>query len=69
MQLKVVIHEVEEGGFWAVVPSLPGCATRGDSLEELLQNLRDAVAGRSSAGIDRSGRFRRPAIVGLDNPL
>lgn len=69
MQLKVVIHEVEEGGFWAVVPSLPGCATRGDSLEELLQNLRDAVAGRSSAGIDRFGRLRRPALVGFDNPL
>ncbi len=68
MQVKVVIHEVEEGGFWAVVPALR-CATRGDSLEELLQNIRDAVAGRSSSGVDRSGRFLRPAIVGLDNPL
>ncbi len=45
MKLKVVIHEVEEGGFWAEVPSIPGCATQGDSFEELLSNLYEAVEG------------------------
>ena len=45
MKLKVVIHEAEEGGFWAEVPAIPGCATQGDSFEELLKNLDEAIAG------------------------
>ena len=45
MKLKVVIHEAEEGGYWADVPSIPGCATQGDSFEELLSNLYEAVEG------------------------
>jgi predicted RNase H-like HicB family nuclease len=43
MKLKVIVHEAEEGGFWAEVPSLPGCATQGDSFEDLLNNLYEAV--------------------------
>jgi predicted RNase H-like HicB family nuclease len=39
MKIKVIVHEAEEGGFWAEVPSIPGCATQGDTFEELLQNL------------------------------
>ncbi len=35
MKLKVVIHEAEEGGFWAEVPAIAGCATQGDTFEEL----------------------------------
>jgi predicted RNase H-like HicB family nuclease len=45
MKLKVVIHEAEEGGYWAEVPSIPGCATQGATFEELLQNLYEAVEG------------------------
>ncbi len=45
MKLKVVIHEAEEGGFWAEVPAIPGCATQGDTVEELLANIQDAVEG------------------------
>ena len=45
MKLKVVIHEAEEGGYWAEVPAIPGCATQGDTFEELLQNLYQAVEG------------------------
>ena len=45
MKLKVVIHEAEEGGYWAEVPSIPGCATQGDSFEDLLTNLYEAVEG------------------------
>ncbi len=45
MKLKVVLHNAEEGGFWAEVPSLPGCATQGDTFEELLSNLYEAVEG------------------------
>jgi len=45
MKLKVVIHEAEEGGFWAEVPSIPGCVTQGDTFDELLINIYDAVEG------------------------
>ncbi len=43
MKIKVVIHEADEGGYWAEVPALPGCATQGESFEELLQNLYEAI--------------------------
>ncbi len=45
MKLKVIIHQAEEGGFWAEVPAIPGCATQGDTFEELLQNIYEAVEG------------------------
>lgn len=45
MKLQVVIREAEEGRYWAEVPSIPGCATQGDSLEELLFSLYEAVEG------------------------
>ncbi len=51
MKLKVVVHEAEEGGFWAEVPSIPGCATQGDSFEELLNNIYEAVEGCLSIDI------------------
>jgi predicted RNase H-like HicB family nuclease len=55
MKVKVLIHEAEEGGFWAEVPALPGCVTEGETRAELLANLRDAVEGVLLA---TSGVFR-----------
>ncbi len=52
MKVKVIIHEAEEGGFWAEVPALPGCATQGDTFEELLQNLYEAIEGYLSVDIE-----------------
>jgi len=45
MKLKVIIHQAEEGGFWAEVPAIPGCATQGEDLRELIENVYDAVEG------------------------
>jgi predicted RNase H-like HicB family nuclease len=45
MKLKVVVHEAAEGGYWAEVPSIPGRATEGDTFEELVENLKEAVEG------------------------
>jgi len=47
--LKVIVHEAEEGGYWAEVPSLRGCATQCDSLDELLLNIHEAVEGCQSS--------------------
>ena len=44
MKIKAIIHDAEEGGFWAEVPALPGCSTQGETLEELTENLKDAIA-------------------------
>ncbi|MGI8743967.1 MAG: type II toxin-antitoxin system HicB family antitoxin [Bryobacteraceae bacterium] len=41
----VVIHEDPEGGFWAEVPALPGCYSQGESVAELRDNVREAIAG------------------------
>ena len=54
MKIKVIVHEAEEGGYWAEVPSIPGCATQGDTFEELLQNLYEAVEGCLSVDISPS---------------
>lgn len=51
MKIKVVIHEAEECGFWAEVPAIPGCATQGDTFEELLQNLYEAIEGCLSVDV------------------
>ena len=49
MKIHVIVHKAEEGGFWAEVPSLPGCATQGETMEELRANLREAIEGCLSA--------------------
>ena len=51
MKLKVIVHEAEEGGFWTEVPGIPGCATQGETFEELLQNLYEAVEGCLSVDV------------------
>jgi len=43
MKLRVVLEPSDEGGFTAYVPSLPGCISEGDTEEEALQNIREAI--------------------------
>jgi predicted RNase H-like HicB family nuclease len=45
MNFAVVVHEAEEGGYWAEVPAIPGCATQAETFEELLKNLCEAIGG------------------------
>ena len=51
MKLKVVVHEAEEGGYWAEVPAIPGCATQAGTFEALLSNLHEAVEGCLSVDV------------------
>lgn len=51
MKIKVVIHEAEEGGFWAEVPSIPGCVTQGENFDDLLSNIYEAVEGCLSVDV------------------
>jgi predicted RNase H-like HicB family nuclease len=43
MRFKVVLEESDEGGYTAYVPSLPGCINEGDTKEEALKNIQEAV--------------------------
>ena len=43
MKLRVVLEPSDEGGYTAYVPSLPGCVSEGDSKEEALTNIREAI--------------------------
>uniref|UniRef100_UPI004055F02B type II toxin-antitoxin system HicB family antitoxin n=1 Tax=Candidatus Electronema sp. TaxID=2698783 RepID=UPI004055F02B len=52
MKLKIIIHQAEEGGYWAEVPAIPGCATQGETIQELIQNIYDAVEGCLSVDMD-----------------
>ncbi len=51
MKLKIVVHEAEEGGFWAEVPAIPGCVTQGETFAELLSNIYEAVEGCLSVDV------------------
>jgi predicted RNase H-like HicB family nuclease len=52
MKLKVVVHEADEGGFWGEVPAIPGCASQGETLEELMANLHEAIEGCLSVDVE-----------------
>ena len=43
MTFKVVLEPSEEGGYTVYVPALPGCVSEGDTIEEALQNIREAI--------------------------
>jgi predicted RNase H-like HicB family nuclease len=45
MKIKAIIHLAEEGGYWAEVPALPGCITEGETMEQVVANLKDAIEG------------------------
>ena len=51
MNIKVIVHDAEEGGFWAEVPALRGCASEGDTLEEVVANIREAITGWLEADV------------------
>ena len=63
MKLKVHIHKAEEGGYWAEVPSIPGCATQGDTFEELLQNIYESVEGCLSIDIDITPAYENTQVL------
>jgi predicted RNase H-like HicB family nuclease len=45
VQLEVIVHEEPTGGYWAEVPALPGCMTQGETIDEVMANVREAIEG------------------------
>src|SRR5690349_13792097 len=69
MKLRVIVHEAEEGGYWAEVPSIPGCATQGESFEDLLQNLYEAVEACLSVPAEPTTTAERRSMVTEENVM
>ena len=63
MKLKVIVHEAEEGGYWAEVPAIPGCATQGRTFDELLSNIHEAVEGCLSVDVSDASLANTDRIV------
>jgi predicted RNase H-like HicB family nuclease len=61
----VVIHEDPDGGYWAEVPALPGCYSQGETIDELKQNIREAIAGVLEV-LEEQGRKPESNIQILD---
>jgi predicted RNase H-like HicB family nuclease len=49
MDYTVILHEAEEGGYWVEVPSLPGCFSQGETVDEALKNSGDAIRSHVEA--------------------
>ena len=52
MKLKIIVHDAEEGGFWAEVPAIKGCMTQGDDEVELMNNIYEAIEACLSVDIE-----------------
>ncbi len=59
----MVVHEAEGGGYWAEVPALPGCATQGETFEELLTNLHEAIEGCLSVDVARAESHPKDRVL------
>ena len=65
MNLKAIVHEAEEGGYWAEVPALPGCVTQGDTMDEVTANLREAVEGWLSVETPEGAVTQKDRVIEL----
>lgn len=65
MKLKIIIHEAEEGGYWAEVPAIPGCMTQGQTMQELIEHLYDAVEGCLSIDVDKTQLQKNDTVMEL----
>jgi len=65
MRIRVVVHKAEEGGYWAEVPSIPGCATQGETIEEIETNVREAIEGCLSVDIEQVVHQRDDQVIEL----
>ena len=63
MKLKVIVHEAEEGGYWAQVPAIPGCVTQAESHDELLKNLQEAVVGCLSVDLKHIEMSKKDKVL------
>jgi len=49
VEYTIIFHKAEEGGYWAEVPALPGCYSQGESVEETMKNIKEAIESHLEA--------------------
>ena len=64
-----LVHEAEEGGYWAEVVELPGCVSQGETLDELRQNIREAIEAVLAASAESSGATVREPQARYDDSV
>lgn len=63
MKFKVVIHKAEEGGYWAEVPSIAGCVSQGETYEEVIRNVQEAIEACLSVDIKEYDLEKESRII------
>ena len=68
MKFHIIVYEELEGGFSVEVPALPGCFTEGDTMEELLANVNEAITGYLEAreqieGVPLPNQYQKSAQI------
>ncbi len=63
MKFKVVIHKADEGGYWAEAPSVPGCVSQGETYEEVLQNIQEAIEACLSVDLNETDLGKESQII------
>lgn len=61
----VLVHQ-EEGGYWGEVPELPGCASQGETIDELLINIIDAIQGCIQVHLEDEGPHVRHSVLTMN---
>ena len=65
VKIKVMAYEAKGGGFWAEVPVIPRCATQGETIDELLANLREAIEGCLAVDVAPMTTASKQCIFGV----
>ena len=65
MNIKVVVHKAEEGGFWAEVPSIPGCVSQGETMEEIKENIHEAILGCLAVDVEEPDNDTAAEVIEL----
>ena len=63
MKIKVVVHDAEEGGYWAEFPAIHGCAKQGETIEDLLTKLYEAIEGCLSVDVDPAQEVEKARVL------
>jgi predicted RNase H-like HicB family nuclease len=65
MKFKAIIHPEPEGGYWGEVPALTGCYSQGETIDEVMANLREAAIGCYEV-LKEDGRSPEPDVEVLE---
>jgi predicted RNase H-like HicB family nuclease len=63
MKITIVLEPQEEGGFTAYVPSLPGCISEGDTKEEAIKNIKEAIELYLEADVNELVEFSGEKVI------